>query len=104
MYRFSSLVEPPSLVTGPLSQSVDLTQTANFTCKVTGYNISYEWIVESGSLPSKTFDTINSSTLVIPDVKASDSNTYICKASNKGGNITSNGALLTVTGKMHACT
>ena len=102
----SSLVEPPSLIISPSSQSVNLTQIAIFKCIVTGYNISYQWIVESRSLPNKTFSTINTDTLVIPDVRKSDFNMYFCKASNKGGNITSDGALLTVIGKfavVHSC-
>ena len=101
VYHFSLLVEPPVLIVSPSSQSVNLTQTATFICNVTGYNISYQW---TGSLPSKAYNT-NTSTLVIPDVRSSDdSNTYICKASNEGGNVTSDGAILTVTGKMYVHT
>ena len=41
---------------------------------------------------------INTNTLVIPDVRSSDANTYTCVASNEGGNVSSNIARLTVTG------
>ena len=97
---FSLLVEPPLLTASPLSQSVKLTQTAIFTCNATGYNISYWWTVESGSLPNKIFDTVNTNTLVIPDVRASDFNTYICKVSNEGGTTISESASLTVVGNI----
>ena len=82
----------------PSSQSVDLTQTVTFTCNATGYNVSYQWTIGSGSFPNKVTG-INSNTLVIPNVRSSDDNTYTCVASNEGGNVSSNAAQLTVTGK-----
>ena len=77
--------------------NVDLTQTATFTCSATGYNVNYKWTIRSGSFPSKVTG-INTNTLVIPDVRSSDDNTYTCVASNEGGSVSSNGAKLTVTG------
>ena len=88
------------MIASPSSQSVALTQTAIFTCNATGYNISHQWTVESGSLPNKTFDTVNTDALVIPDVRASDINRYVCKVSNEGGTIVSESASLTVMGKI----
>ena len=41
---------------------------------------------------------VKTNTLVIPDVRSSDSNTYTCVASNEGGSVTSNSTTLTVTG------
>ena len=86
------------IVIQPSSQSVDLTQTTTFTCNATGYNVSYQWTIGLGSFPNKVTG-INSNTLVIPNVKSSDDNTYTCVASNEGGNVSSNAAQLTVTGK-----
>lgn len=63
----------------------------------TGYNISYQWTIGSGSFPSKVIG-INSNTLVIPDVRSSDDKTYTCVASNQGGSVSSNAAKLTVNG------
>ena len=63
----------------------------------TGYNVSYQWTIGSGSFPSKV-TSINSNTLVIPNVRSSDDNTYTCVASNQGGSVSSNAAKLTVTG------
>ena len=92
------LVVKPVIITHPSSQSVNITQTATFTCNATGYNVSYQWTIASGSFPNKTTG-INSNTLVIPNVRSSDNNTYTCVASNEGGNVSSNAAQLTVTGK-----
>ena len=41
---------------------------------------------------------INSNTLVIPDVRSSDVNTYACVASNQGGSAVSHAAKLIATG------
>jgi len=81
----------------PISVNVDLAQSATFTCSATGYNVNYKWIIGLGSFPSKVTG-INTNTLVIPDVRSSDDNTYTCVASNEGGRVSSNGAKLTVTG------
>ena len=90
------IVQRPVLTTLPSSRSVDLTQTVIFTCSATGYNVSYKWTIGSGSFPSKVTG-INTNTLVIPDVRSSDDNTYRCVVSNEGGNRV-NSARLTVTG------
>ena len=95
---FILLVVTTLILTHPSSQSVNLTQTATFTCNATGYNVSYQWTIGSGSFPNKVTD-INSNTLVIPNVRSSDDNTYTCVASNEGERVSSNAAQLTVTGK-----
>ena len=81
----------------PSSFSVDIAGTASITCYVIGYNVSYQWITESGSFPSKVIDT-NTSTLVIPDVTSSDENTYTCVATTVSGCVSSNTTRLVVTG------
>ena len=82
----------------PSSQYINLTQTATFTCNATGYNVSYQWTIGSGSFPHKVAG-INSNTLVIPSVRSSDDNTYTCVASNHGGSVSSRAAKLIVTGQ-----
>ena len=91
------VVASPLFQFNPSSQSFDLSQIATFTCSATGYDVSYKWTIGSGSFPSKVTG-INTNTLVIPDVRSSDDNTYTCVASNEGGNVSSNGVKLTVTG------
>ena len=97
MLLYFILATHPVFVIHPTPQHVNLTQTAIFTCNATGYNVSYEWTIGSGSFPSKVIG-INSDTLVIPDVRSFDDNTYTCVASNEGGNASSNATTLTVIG------
>ena len=79
--------------------SVELTETATLGCFALGYNISYQWIIGSGSFPSKVTG-INNSTLVIPDVRSSDENKYTCVATTYKRCVLSNDTQLTVTGKV----
>ena len=94
-----AIASRPVIVLHPSSQYINLTQTATFTCNATSYNniISYQWTIQSGSFANKVIG-INSNTLVIPDVRSSDVNTYTCVASNKGGNVSSLAARLVATG------
>ena len=85
------------IVYHPESQSVDLTQNATFKCNATGYCIHYQWIINSGSFPTKVIG-IFSDTLTIPDVRSSDDKNYTCTASNKKRRVLSNPARLTITG------
>ena len=41
-------VQRPEWVARPSPQSVDLTQTATFTCFATGHNVQYQWTIGSG--------------------------------------------------------
>ena len=91
------LVMLPSITAHPSSQSVDLTQTAIFACSATGYNVSYQWTIGSGSFPNDRVTGIDTNTLIITDVRSSDNNTYTCVVSNRRGNASSNAARLTVT-------
>ena len=88
----------PNIATHPSPQSVDLAQTATFTCSATGYNVSYEWTIGSGSFPNDRITGRNTNNLTITDVRSSDDNTYTCVVSNRRGNVSSNTARLTVTG------
>ena len=81
----------------PPSYSVNVTETANITCSAIGYNVSYHWIIESGSFPSKVIDT-DSNILVIPNVTSSDANAYTCVVTTQRGCVSSNTTQLTVTG------
>ena len=93
------IVNPPTFTTPPTPQSVQLTETAKFTCSTTGYNIIYQWTYGQGllSFPDRVTG-INTDTLEIQDARSSDDNTYTCTISNDGGRVTSYPAKLTVTG------
>ena len=90
-------MKPPELLKQASSKSVGLTKPAILKCSATGQNVKYQWTIGSGSFPSKVTG-INTNTLVIPNVRSSDDNTYTCTISNDGGSATSNPAKLTVTG------
>ena len=95
----------PVITTHPSSQDVDILQNATFTCIATGHGVIYQWTIGSGSFPNKVTG-ISSSTLVIPNVRPSDDNTYTCVISNDEGSISSNSVHLRVTGMtiiMYAC-
>ena len=96
---FDITVVIPVFVSHPSSKYIYPTQTATFTCNASGYNISYQWRIGSGSFPNKVMG-IQSNTLVIPDVRSSDENTYMCIASNEAGSVSSRTANLTLTGKL----
>ena len=91
------IVMKPTLLLEPFSQSAYLSQTVIFNCFATGHEVKYQWIIGSGSFPSKVIG-INSSTLVIPDVKLSDVNYYTCAASNERGNVSSSANKLNILG------
>ena len=93
----SFLATPPTFTTLPSPQEVDLTQKATFMCSATGDDVKYEWTIGSGSFPAKVTG-IYTNTLVIPDVRSSDDNTYLCSISNDGGSVSSDPVQLTVTG------
>jgi len=81
----------------PMSLVIDLTENVIFLCIAAGYGLTgFMWTIGSGSFPNKVTGT-NNNTLVIPDVRSSDDNTYTCVVSNEGGN-GSNTSRLTVTG------
>ena len=48
-----------------------------------GYNVKYQWNVKSGLFPSDVTG-INTSNLIIPEVRSFHGNKYTCKASNEG--------------------
>ena len=87
----------PTILLEPHSQIACLSQTAILTCFAAGHDVKYQWTSGSGSFPSKVTGK-NHNTLVIPDVRSTDANYYTCVVSNKGGNLSSNAARLTVIG------
>ena len=98
MVTFSVIIVPyPVIVIHPQSQYTDLIENATFTCNAIGYNISYYWKLGSGFFPNKVIGAY-SNILMIPDVRSSDDNTYVCVASNEGGSVASNRAHLIVKG------
>ena len=76
---------------------VSLTETASITCSASEYNVSYQWIIKSGSFSSKVVGIYNN-TLVIPNVTSLDENTYICMVTTQKGCVSSNTTQLITNG------
>jgi len=85
------------LLLQPPMHAIELTETATLGCFAFGPNISYQWMIGSGYFPNKV-SGINDSHLVIPDVRYSDENLYICVATTKTRCVVSNSTQLIVTG------
>ena len=84
----------PSMNTHPDNVTVLTGQSVNLTCSATGTDVVYQWM-RNGVIISDD----NSNVLRINEIKQSDDGTYQCIASNKGGNATSNPAMIKVYGK-----
>ena len=105
LYIFYHAVPPPNITVYLVSQTVLALENATFSRSATGYNVRYHWISGSGPISDKGIGR-NNHTLTIPSVEPSDDDTYICVASNEGGNVTSNAVQLTVIGtcNQYMCT
>ena len=84
----------PSMNTHPDNVTVLTGQSVNFTCSATGTDVVYQWM-RNGVIISDD----NSNVLRINKIKQSDDGVYHCIAGNKGGNATSNPAMITVYGR-----
>ena len=84
----------PSMNTHPDNVTVLTGQSINLICSATGTDVVYQWM-RNGVIISDD----NSNVLRINEIKQSDDGIYKCIASNKGGNATSNPAMIKVYGK-----
>ena len=91
MYNHTVL---PSIDIHPDNVIVLTGQSVNLTCSATGIDVVYQWM-RNGVIISDD----NSNVLRINEIKQSDDGIYQCIASNKGGNATSNPAMIKVYGK-----
>jgi len=81
----------PVILTQP--QSLTVTSGNSTTFSVTGYGVSlsYQWYLNNIAIPGAT-----SATYTIASVTSASAGSYTVKATNGGGSITSNAAVLTV--------
>ena len=83
----------PSIITHPDNATILTGQSVNLRCGAIGTNVMYQWM-RNGVLISNN----NSFVLMINEIRQSDDGIYQCIASNKGGNATSNPAMITSYG------
>ena len=84
----------PSINTHPDNVTILTGQSVDLTCSATGTDVVYQWM-RNGIIISDDYSNV----LRINEIKQSDDGTYQCIASNKGGNTTSNPAMVIVYGK-----
>ena len=88
----------------PMNTSVILhygNESVMFSCEADGRStIRYSWFTETND-GGMVIDGQISNTLELNSITVDKNNTrYYCVASNNGGNVSSNSALLTVTGEL----
>jgi hypothetical protein len=90
--RPCSATPPPTIVTQPSSQTVQILGSATFSVTASSTaTMSYQWNFNGTALSGAT-----ASSYSIAPVQATNAGTYTVKVSNSGGSITSSGATLTV--------
>jgi len=87
----------PNNVTVLIGQSIQL------MCRAEGIDIVYQWIKDGVPLSDTNRRLkINNKGLKITDIEESNEGEYKCRASNKGGIVTSNPATVTVYGELRS--
>ena len=84
----------PSIKTHPDNVTILTGQSVHLRCGAIGTNVMYQWM-RNGVIISDH----NSFVLIINEAKLSNDGIYQCIASNKGGNATSDPAMITVYGE-----
>jgi len=78
------VVKSPRITSISSNQTVNITaKNISFHCTALGNNVKYQWKVKSGLFPSDVTG-INTSNLIIPEVRSFHENKYTCEASNEG--------------------
>lgn len=85
------VVNPPVLVQGPVSQTVNLGGSATFTVQATGEGLTYQWSFKGKSIAGAT-----TSALALADVTVAAQGTYTVTVANPAGTVTPPAATLTV--------
>ena len=85
------------ITTHPQDELVNVSDSVNFTCEVSGsLPINYRWLYNGSYIMNDRghIEGVNTSTLLIVNVNVTDWGLYSCEASNIVNNATSNGAIL----------
>jgi pectate lyase/pectin methylesterase-like acyl-CoA thioesterase len=87
-----TVMAPPSIVTPPVSQTINVGATALFSVVAGGTPpLTYQWLKNGMDIPGATADA-----LTLNNVRAADAAAYSVVVSNAGGSVTSPAATLTV--------
>ncbi|MET0649767.1 MAG: immunoglobulin domain-containing protein [Pyrinomonadaceae bacterium] len=87
-----TVITPPSIITQPVSQTVNAGQTATFTVAASGTApFNYQWQKNGSDIAGA-----NGTSLTLSNVQDGDAGTYAVVVSNAAGSATSGGAILTV--------
>jgi hypothetical protein len=81
----------PVFTSQPLSQTVNAGSSVTLSASGSGLSITYQWYLNNIAIPGAT-----SSTYTIASVTSASAGSYTVKATNGGGSVTSNAAILTV--------
>ena len=85
----------PQILTNPDDVAVFIGQSIQLTCSALGTDIDYQWMKDGVEVSGA-----NSNMLRITNIEESDEGVYKCVASNKGGQVESNPATITVYGML----
>ncbi len=95
----AALTVKPTVSTHPKAASAWMGNTATFTVKSTGSNLSYQWQYrrgESGNWYSSTLEGCKTASLQVPATAARDGMQFRCRIKNSAGTCYSRAAALTV--------
>ncbi|HEY9153775.1 MAG TPA: immunoglobulin domain-containing protein, partial [Opitutaceae bacterium] len=91
------LIVAPTIITQPTSQTVTTGNSVTFSVTATGTSPTYQWQKGGVAISGAT-----SSSFTIASTSSGDAGTYTVVVSNTAGNVTSNGATLTLTASVVA--
>ncbi|OGU57311.1 MAG: hypothetical protein A2X64_06260 [Ignavibacteria bacterium GWF2_33_9] len=73
-----TILEPPSIITPPISKTVNVGEDAQFSVGANGSNLEYQWQKDGTDIPGAT-DSI----LVFTNTQLDDAGSYLCIISNE---------------------
>jgi hypothetical protein len=82
---------PPSIISQPMSQTVNQGSPVSFSVIATGTGLSFQWLLDSVNISGATNASYN-----LGSVTTNNTGTYTVIVSNAGGSVTSSNAVLTV--------